>query len=283
MNVTPRSLGHLLAPLVLAALAVPATSCQDRDVGLSIRQVQPFLLEECDYSKDQQLFRSAGTVDLALANNYRIFALVTNNLLDVTQVKRFNSGDSRIDTNDIVLRSAIVEYTTLSSLPAQIQEKRRVPISGTVTVGGDLILGIEVLDPLTMAQLRDSDAFVTLDDASGRILPNRTSVQIIARIRMKGETLDGKTVESNEFLFPIEICSGCLISYPPALLQQRNGVLTCPQQLVDDTGTPIAVDNTPITCPAALGRDAGSVDCQTCQGIAVDPFFRQLCQPNVGF
>ena len=65
------------------------------------------------------------------------------------------------------------------------------------------------------------------------------------------------------------------------MLVQRGGQLSCPPKPVTAEGESAmsASDNTGPTCLATLGTDDSFVDCQTCQGLAVDSFARLLCQP----
>jgi hypothetical protein len=271
----------LAAALVALLGGVLLTGCQDRDFGLSIRQVQPIDSSACLVDTDEGNFQSSGVVDLALRNGYTIHPLIQNNMQDINEIKQFENTDGRINTNAILLRSASIEYTALDTLSAQITSPTVVALSGTVPVGDLLVVGVEVLNSAVLSQLRDADEFLLIDD-SGQARPIRSSVKIIARLRIEGETLDGKKVESNEFLFPIEVCNGCRISYPAPLLEQRGGVLTCPSVTLDAEGNPIVQDEDEDRCPAASGVENGFVDCQECQGLAVDSFARQLCQPPTG-
>jgi hypothetical protein len=38
-------------------------------------------------------------------------------------------------------------------------------------------------------------------------------VTVVASVKVRGETLGGKEIESGEFVFPIDVCYGCLIVY----------------------------------------------------------------------
>lgn len=277
MNPLRLSTPALAALLCGAIFGGSLTGCQDRDFGISIVQVQPLDAEDCTIVGDSATFQSSGIVDIALRDSYTIHPLIKNNLLDVTQVKGLEDTDGRINTNAIVLQSATIEYTALDTLSAQITSPTIVPLSGTIPVGLDLIVGVEVLNRAVLGQLRDADEFLLIDD-SGQARPIRASVKLIARVRIQGETLDGKSVESNEFLFPIEVCNGCRIEYPAPLLQPRGGLLTCPPVTLDAEGNPVDLINTN-NCGPSFGTEAGLVDCQQCQGIAVNSFSRQLCQP----
>lgn len=255
---------------VLAGLLVVGglTACQDRDFGLIIRQVQPFDTGSCEVNTDETTFQSSGTVDIALRDSYSIHVLVESSLLDFSEVY------------DVVLRSATIEFTTLDVISTTVQSPLVVPLSGTVRAGGIVTIGVEVLNSATLAQLRDAQEFLVVDD-TGDVRPVRASVKLIARMRIAGETLDGKLIESNEFLYPIDVCNGCSITYPSNLLETRNGQLVCPSVKLDTEGNPVVGPSASSPCISRLGVDGAQVDCQTCQGLAVNAFSRQLCQPEL--
>ena len=45
--------------------------------------------------------------------------------------------------------------------------------------------------------------------------------QYVASIRVFGTTLGGEEIESAELRFPIDVCNGCLVSYPAAALDRN--------------------------------------------------------------
>ena len=46
------------------------------------------------------------------------------------------------------------------------------------------------------------------------VAPDLPEGTIVAKVRVFGSTLRGQDVESSELSFPIQICNGCLVSYP---------------------------------------------------------------------
>ncbi len=267
-----------LAPSLIAlGLAAALGGCQDRDFGMSITHVVP-LTTDCTLGTSS--FLASGVVDIALRDNYTLFPSITNNLGNINEIKQFDETDGRVDTSNIVLRSATIEYTTLETLSAEIQSPTVVPLSGTIPAGSSLTIGVEALNSGILSQLRDADEFLLIDE-SGTARPIRSTIKIIARMRIEGETLDGKDVESSEFLFPIEICNGCRITYDAPLLVQSGGVATCPPVTRDAEGNVVVRESDEGLCLDTAGADNGFVDCQQCQGLAVNGFARQLCQPPV--
>jgi hypothetical protein len=267
---------RIIGVLLAAGLIIPLYACQDRDVSMTITRAKP-RDANCQIVTDDTLFLSHGVVDLVIATQYRLDIEIENNLIDVVKDgKGFSGKDSRINTTDIVITSAIIEYSSLDPLTANIAQKVSVPLSGSIPIGGSVTVGMDLLSASMFEQFRSAPEFLLIDQGEAR--PKRTSVELITRIRVKGETIDGREVESNEFLFPVTVCNGCSISFPPALLVEEVRRVTCPATLFDAEGVPIEFERVEI-CAARLGADGNGVDCQVCQQFAVDPFARQLCQP----
>lgn len=267
-----------LSALVMLGFAMPFSGCQDREVDMTIEHAKE-RDPNCEVANNDE-FLSHGIVDLAVRDVYRLDVNIRNNLIDVLQRQGFSAPDGRINTTDIILQSAVIEYSSLDPLTANIAQKVNVALSGSIARdGGNTIIGIDVFSSSMLEQFRSAPEFLLID--SGEARPKRTSVEVIARIRVKGETVDGRAVESNEFLFPVTVCNGCSISYPPVFLEQEGRSLTCPILFEDDPEREAAANSftRPEACPASIGTNGNIVDCRLCQQIAVDPFARQLCQP----
>jgi hypothetical protein len=243
---------------------------------MQIVNIRPFDVEKCLASESQDVFMVSGMVDIALRDNYIINPIVRNNLTDVTQQKGLEASDSRIATNGIVLRSAEIEYSPLDGIAGNIPSTRVIPLSGTVSELSSMTLfNFPLIEAEVMEALRSSDTFFLIDQGTAR--PKRTSVTLLTSIRIKGETLDGRSTESEPFLFPVEVCNGCMITYPSELIEDRNGRLVCASERpVDESGESIETTN---LCPSLVGIDGLSTNCLDCQGYAVNTFSRQLCQP----
>ncbi len=264
----------LLCALALAALA----ACEDNQVSLQIIQMNRVQTDECRIEVDLEQRLSLGRVDVALADSYSVHPIVINKLLETTQVKQHTVIDSRIDTHDILLKSAVIEYTALDQITAPLQETVVVPISVTVPLNTTLAMGVEVLSNAQLQLIRQAPEFLIIDSQSN-VRPVRTSARLIVRIRLRGETLDGKEIESNEFTFPIEVCNGCLITYPPEAIDLAAGQVPNCRNLSEDDTTTTGLDSIDAGCFFVLGTDFNQVDCRDCQGFAVDSIARQLCQP----
>jgi len=252
-----------------------AAGCQDRELALSILNVKPLDPGSCEPINNDNVFQTDGVVDLVVRDDYSINLTIRNNLDNIIEAKGFTKADSRLSVNGVIIKEAIIEYSTLDQLSANIATKKRVPLSGTVAENSQLtLLGFKVLDSIMLQQIRNAQEFIFTSDGDAR--PLRTSVTLLVTISLKGETLDGRDAESNEFLFPIKVCNGCNISYPAEMLELRGGNLTCPPPTPDPEKTAETKD---LGCANSIGADGSTYDCQTCRGLAVNTFARQLCDP----
>jgi hypothetical protein len=86
-------------------------------------------------------------------------------------------------------------------------------------------------------------------------------------VRVRGKKVGGAAIESDEFGFPLSVCYGCLVVYPP----DANDPLVNPQpncRLLPPTGSSVVK-------PCRPGQD-DSVDCRVCKEfLPTSP----LCEP----
>jgi hypothetical protein len=72
--------------------------------------------------------------------------------------------------------------------------------------------------------------------------------RVTARVRVVGKIAGGADVESSELTFPIEVCEGCTVSFPPDAV---------------DPATGLCVGAAPDEGPCIWGQDA-VIDCRLC-------------------
>ena len=92
---------------------------------------------------------------------------------------------------------------------------------------------------------------------AGFVAPEQPSVRFTVKVRVLGELAGGVGVESSELTFPISVCSGCLVAFPP--------------QALDTTGRCVATEAEDVV-PCIIGQDV-AVDCRVCANT------NPLCQP----
>ncbi len=90
---------------------------------------------------------------------------------------------------------------------------------------------------------------------------------LIAKLRIRGESLAGVALESGELLFPIEVCDGCLVTYPtsardPSAAGQEY------QCLVPADG---AVDSTPKPCELGIDQPFACTLCSATNPVCASP------------
>ena len=254
--------------------------CDDQEVSLQIVQMEidgQCLLQSAQAGGNTNAL-GEGTVDLAISTSYAVYPRVTNNMLDVTTVNGFQPPDGRIDTHDVVLKEAIITYETEDqALPINIANPFRQSLSGTIPVNGTAVVGLTVLPPKTLEELRANEPYLFFPP-NGDVQAVRTSVQMLMRIKLRGETLDGTEVETSEFVFPVRICNGCRMVYPPDAIDISAPVVPNCRRAPGEDGILLATEREACQVP---GTDNNFVDCRECPGLAVDLTSRQLCEPAV--
>lgn len=215
-------------------------ACVDNDTSLYVEAVLAPDPPDCNYTADPgatQLFR--GYLDVALKADYEAVVLVANQL-----APRGDKQQLRSETMGIELRGAEIRVTTTQG---EVLEEFSVPAGGFVhandsddpAYGATLVTLIPASRGASLAnQLRDE--------------PGETRL-LVSNIRVFGTTLGGLEVTSGEFRFPIQVCYGCLIHYPP--------------DAIEDIGEgPQCIGGGDVsTIPCFVGQDS-AVDCRACAG-----------------
>jgi hypothetical protein len=133
-----------------------------------------------------------GVLDRLFASDYAAALLVGNQITE-----RGSREQLRTETSRVSLKGAEVSLETLGG--AELVS----PFSSTATGFVDAASGTDPTLTVMYASL--------IPPSVAGDLPEGT---IVAKVRVFGTTLGGQDVESSELSFPIEICDGCLVSYP---------------------------------------------------------------------
>jgi hypothetical protein len=140
-----------------------------------------------------------GNVDAAYTSEYSCVTLVENQL-----VARGNVNELRTETSSVSLYEADVQV--LTGLPqiagTKILSEFSEPINGFVDPGSGGTDGVGI------AQVTMIDS-ATLAAIAGKV--SQVTVSVIIR----GRTLGGTEVHTNEFLFPVNVCDGCSCELAP--------------------------------------------------------------------
>ncbi|MDP9152075.1 MAG: hypothetical protein M3O36_19295 [Myxococcota bacterium] len=195
--------GHVLAGLLLllgAAAVFPA--CVHDNSAIFVRDVlAPILVTNsagCSYTADPaQAYITSGVLDLSLRPEYDATYLIGNQL-----VPEVNPGQLQTETSIVTIQGGVVRIT--DSAGTQLRTFTRLASTSINPAGGGIptygAVTITTLDPLTLTSNADIQNLV-----SGG------TVRLVTFVRFFGTTTGGKSVESGEYEFPVDICRNCLI------------------------------------------------------------------------
>lgn len=213
--------------LVAVGLVLTTAGC---DYGvLRIRQNQ-VPLSGCKVGSSVTLHNPQGVLDISVGKGYVLYPLLENTLRDVV-TGIHGSGDNSLAlrgfqvTLDLQGMELVYPMTEIS--PEQLSFW--VPTSGTLPPQG-LVAGMARVVPGWLSlQMR-------------RVIKPNSTVggwpMIYAKVVAVALTTDEAEVESPEFVFPIEICNGCLVER----------YYTCPSTYWIKTNTCGLPQDEPVTC-----------------------------------
>ena len=216
-----RKIGRFVLVLVAVSIAMGFVGCVENDKSLVIiHNVVPD--ESCIYKIDPEYIRTRGFLDL----NHPFFGTPSEPVYYFfPQIHNYmctnlnTSCNCELDAMAVQLRKATISYEWL------------IGRESLTTYGHGTLLGLEegefdIYLSGTVAAADDSGKpgqFVT----HLRLIPPNVGAQLAAlstdaeefvlgvHIKIKGTTLGGTDIESNEFVYPIEFCWGCLTATCP--------------------------------------------------------------------
>jgi hypothetical protein len=225
------------AALVVAAASVALTSgCADNDSSLFIVGVMVPEAPACTVTPDgNATILGAGVMDVAFTEEYFAWLLVGNQL-----APRGEKDQLRTETARITLRGA--EITILDEVGGPVAPAFTVPGTGFVTVDQSEEPGFGAF----LATLVPQPIGNTLAEDVGPAGSFKRR-KIVVNVRVFGDTLGGKDVESSELSFPIDICNGCTIIYH---FDNVSGSACVAADTGDSTPLPCFSGQAPIDCTA---------------------------------
>jgi hypothetical protein len=201
----------------------------------------------CVIPAQPSIYRGEGTLDVSgvrgdFETAYYLFPLIENNL---------PSSGSAQDPNQIQISGFDVDISVIGNAPpaaAQVMATVdpsllhfRVPWSGGVSSGGGQITAITEAFPVALAQ--------ALYTNGG--LASTPALTLMLTVQALGATNSGRSLTSDPFHFPLDVCKGCLgISLGPCPLpfKPTNSGNSCnPAQ---DESVDCCTDNGVLVCPA---------------------------------
>jgi hypothetical protein len=202
-----RVLRHVLAGLgLLAGGGALSMACAHNDSTIFVRDVlAPQLVTAgtaCLFTPDPtQTFISSGTFDTSLRGDYEAAFLVGNQM-----VPQGDPTAPKTETSFVTITGAIVRVTDSQGHQISSSTGRTAATISPSTGGTPSYepVFVTLIDPATAAKV------------AGSSLAPGDARHVVTYVRFLGQTLGGQSVESDEFAFPVDVCSGCLISYAGA-------------------------------------------------------------------
>ncbi|MBN1944127.1 MAG: hypothetical protein JW797_00570 [Bradymonadales bacterium] len=215
-----------------------------------------------------------GTMDVTVADTYRMFPLVEN-VMSPSGSASLGGGSAGGDYegNRVTFQSAKVSFhvrDTNQQLRQCLIATREIGISGTLEPGGSRTVELEIINQNQGACLKS----IALLQQRGY------SFEVEAEIQFFGMTTSGTDVESNLFIYPLEICRGCLIEFPLDANDPDDVQPNCRREY-DATGD----DLEDIDMGCFPGQDDG-VDCRICKILVAaaggrEDEVEQSCEPRI--
>lgn len=241
-----RMLRNALSTAALALCVSQSTGCTEENTEMVIVANLARPAGSCTIRADlTSTSLGSGFLDVGLKLDYVASLLVANQL-----TPRGDKENLRTETMQVSLEGAEVR---LLDAEDNLLEEFTVPASGVIfpepATGPGLGIATVTLVPSTTGSALAEE----LENSGQR----RT---LIAEAKVYGRTLGGLEVESGMFTYVIQVCEGCLVSFPTEALRLEDSVLYCDQEEVDENDV-----------PCRLGQD-DPVDCRLCNG-------NEFCRP----
>jgi hypothetical protein len=259
MNRMLRSLAVGAFAATFAGVLTPA--CSDNNSSLFITAVLYRKSPTCTILADPTAeVLGGGILDLAFTKTYDAALLVGNQL-----TSRGSKETLRTETSRVTLRGAEINITDSTG-----KSLYDFSVNGTgfvdVSRGEDSGFGIFDTE-LIPASIGDKlVARLNTLKIQTHSTSLETSDQVVARVRVFGNTLGNEDITSSELSFPITYCSGCLIDFPLAAISvdRVSGQQTCTNDLTD------------VPVPGCRVGQDDLIDCRACSST------NQLCRDVTG-
>ena len=226
----------------LSAMVLPSCATNDSMIyiiGVAVRQAGA-----CAVKADLGAsILAKGTMDRLFAPEYVAALMVGNQLM-----QRGSRERVRTETSRVALKGAEVKLENT-------QGAELVPAFSAIGTGFvDASDGTDAAPSVMFASLIPSSVAASLPAGT-----------VVSKVRVFGTTLGGEDVESSELLFPIEVCDGCLVSFPASARDPAADSASYQCKLTStDTATTTSADTT--TLPCELGIDFPA-PCTACSGL----------------
>lgn len=189
---------------LVLALAAASASCVDNDAASFFIECNVTPDDSCIYSPGNECL-SRGLYNPSLGGGYSIYPRYTNQLRS-----RGSNAPLRADPNGIHIRGAEVEIQAAdgSTLGVGLPNPFSIPTSTFVPSAGGA-------DPSNAGQAVGD--LQVIPPNYGAALAGSGASTVLVKVRVFGETNGDVDVETDDYLWPIDLCEGtCLLGCPSA-------------------------------------------------------------------
>jgi len=194
-------------------------------------------------------FVSRGVLDLFLTDTYYMYPVVENSLVESNSVEYVQVGGraqglqgNEWEANKITMTHAEITLDIPAALNVPVAQSYEIPLAGSLTPADFATVALQLITPAVGRQLSQSEF----------LRGSTSSVTILARIRIHGRTATNRRVDSNEFVYPIELCFGCLIFIPAGAVDSNFPTPNCrnldPDAVIESNTVCSVGQDQPIDC-----------------------------------
>lgn len=210
-----------LRSVVMSCLALPLLAACADDAPAIFVKYNGLPDDNCVPDPGGNSYKTSGSLDLLIGTSYVMYPVLQNNLVPSESVSfarpagggGLNGAESEMNT--ITLTKAEVTLDLPSTLSG-VAKNRTIPLSGSAKPGDEFALDLTVIPSNVGSNLQLNPAFASGD-----------AIEIGVQVKFFGVTISGNEVQSNTFSYPISLCRGCGIVYPPEANTAESGVPNC--------------------------------------------------------
>jgi hypothetical protein len=212
--------GHAIAAtgaIIIAANVFPACAHDDASIFINGVLAPPAAGasngQGCLYTADPtQQHLTSGLVDVALLRSYSAILLIGNQL-----IPRASAEQGRVETSRVEIQGAIITVTDVAGNNVHAPYTRSAAMTVDPAQGatpGYVYYGLELVD------------HTILDPIASSLTLRGDPTRLLVHIKVFGNTLGGEHVETNDFQFPLDVCLGCLVTFPASAISPVTGLCT---------------------------------------------------------
>jgi hypothetical protein len=211
MHVHPTLARAGAVAFLAGAGALFSSACVQNESSIFIRGCLSVPKDTCvEVGSTTSDFTLSANIDGFYRSEYRCAALLENQLVARGDITKLRTETSRVE-----FYRAEVQVLTNDASPKVITRKDGSPAQFSVPLAGFADPGTGVDPGIGIADVVMLD-FSTLSElALTAAQPGGTHQLVVASVIVKGRTLGGLEVHSNEFRYPIDVCGGCMCHQPP--------------------------------------------------------------------